>query len=136
MKNLGQMFRLLSDQTRLRMLLLLDKKELCVCQIMGILGISQPLVSRNLSLLSRGGFLEDRREGKLMYYRTTRQLDDAHKKIYDYIKEMLRNDETVFTDLNTLIDCTEFQKQEGRCDMETFNKFLEKRKKSVRRGPL
>ncbi|MGW8271895.1 MAG: ArsR/SmtB family transcription factor, partial [Thermodesulfovibrionales bacterium] len=63
MKKIEDTFKLLSDGTRLRILMLLDRNELCVCQLMAILGVSQPLVSRNLSLLARGGFLEDRREG-------------------------------------------------------------------------
>lgn len=131
MKNSMEIFRLLSDETRLRMLLLLDRKELCVCQLMAVLGVSQPLVSRNLSLLAKGGFLEDRRAGKLIFYRARRELDSRRKKVYDFVKDVLKHDETVMRDFATLAECTEFQKQTGRCDMETLHAFMQRKKKTV-----
>ena len=62
MKKVEKIMKLLSDNTRLRILMLLTRRELCVCQIMGVLGVSQPLVSRNLKLLGDAGFLS-RTEG-------------------------------------------------------------------------
>ena len=59
----------LADENRLRLLLLLGQRELFVCQLMAILGISQPLVSRSLALLDREGLLESRRSGKQVFYR-------------------------------------------------------------------
>jgi len=131
MKKIEDTFKLLSDGTRLRILMLLDRNELCVCQLMAILGVSQPLVSRNLSLLARGGFLEDRREGKLVFYRASQRLDHIHKKVYDCVKEVLQDDETVRNDKGTLVECTEMQKQTGRCDMETLRDFMERKRKGM-----
>ena len=59
----------LADENRLRLLLLLRERELFVCQLMAVLGISQPLVSRSLALLDREGLLESRRSGKQVFYR-------------------------------------------------------------------
>lgn len=61
--------RALADENRLRLLLLLRERELFVCQLMAVLNISQPLVSRNLTLLDREGLLDSRRQGKHVFYR-------------------------------------------------------------------
>lgn len=122
------LLKLVSDESRLRILLLLYRKELCVCQIMGVLGMAQPLVSRNLSLLSRAGFLEDRREGKLMFYRIREPLPERQAALLRTIGGFLKDDETAARDIASLKECEEFQKTTGRCDMETFLAYMRKRR--------
>jgi len=119
------MFQLLSDESRLRMLMLLRNRELCVCQIMGVLGMSQPLVSRNLSLLAREGFLESRREGKLMFYRKKRKLQKAHLLTLSLLDELLKGDRRMVKDIDSLKACEEYQKRTGRCDMDTLKSYME-----------
>jgi ArsR family transcriptional regulator len=70
MKNEAQLFKSLADATRLKILwLLMAKDELCVCDIMGVLGITQSKASRHLRYLYHLGWVEDRREGVWMNYR-------------------------------------------------------------------
>lgn len=65
-----QLFKNLSDETRLRLVLLLrEKGELCVCELTSILKESQPKISRHLALLRDASLLIDRRDGKWIYYR-------------------------------------------------------------------
>ena len=65
-----QLFKNLSDETRLKIVLLLRASgELCVCELCGTLEESQPKISRHLSMLRESGLLIDRREGKLIHYR-------------------------------------------------------------------
>lgn len=65
-----EFFNLLSDETRLRCLLLLQKeKELCVCELTHILGCIQPKISRHLSLLRTSRLVLDERRGQWVYYR-------------------------------------------------------------------
>lgn len=65
-----QLFKNLSDETRLSLVLLLrEKGELCVCELTSMLKESQPKISRHLALLRDGGLLIDRRDGKWIYYR-------------------------------------------------------------------
>lgn len=65
-----QLFKNLSDDTRLCLVLLLrEKGELCVCELSDILKQTQPKISRHLALLRAGGLLIDRRDGKWIYYR-------------------------------------------------------------------
>ncbi len=68
-------FKCLSDETRLKSLLLLElKKELCVCDLMNALQQSQPKVSRHLADLRACGLVLDERQGKWVYYRINREL--------------------------------------------------------------
>lgn len=64
------LFKNLSDQTRLNLVLLLrEKGELCVCELSSTLKETQPKISRHLALLREGGLLLDRRDGKWIHYR-------------------------------------------------------------------
>lgn len=68
-------FKCLSDDTRLKSLLLLQlKKELCVCDLMEALQESQPKVSRHLADLRSSGLVLDERQGKWVYYRINKEL--------------------------------------------------------------
>lgn len=68
-RELAQVFKLLSDETRLRILLYLAQNgELHVTDLCGRLGQSQPAVSHHLALLRVSGLIESRREGKHNFY--------------------------------------------------------------------
>ncbi len=127
MNDMVRLFKLFSDETRLRIFMLLARRELCVCQIMGVLGISQPLVSRNLSLLSSAGLLDERREGKLVFYSLRRRPSAAVSGLLSILKKELKADPRAESDLRSLSDCDEFQKKTGKCDMKTFLAFMKKR---------
>lgn len=63
-------FRALSDPTRLRcLLLLLSEQQICVCEFVHALGLSQPRVSRHLAQLRDMGIVADERRGQWVYYR-------------------------------------------------------------------
>ncbi|NOY64119.1 MAG: winged helix-turn-helix transcriptional regulator [Nitrospirae bacterium] len=124
MKKIAELFKTLSDVNRLRLLMVLDRKELCVCQLMGIVGLSQPLVSRNLSILARMGFLEERKEGKLKFYRIKKNLTDEKNTIMELLRRSLSEDDIYLQDMEAVQDCTEFQKRTGRCDMDAYKKFM------------
>ena len=118
-----------SDEQRLRILLLLSAKELSVCQLMGIMEIPQPLISRNLSILSEAGFLDERKEGKLKFFRIRDDIASEQKAILKTLKRIARNDQQFEKDMMVLKECKEFQKKMGSCDMKTFYKFQEWRRK-------
>jgi len=65
-----QLFKALSDETRLSIVLLLrETGELCVCDITAAIDASQPKTSRHLAMLRECGLILDRREGKWIHYR-------------------------------------------------------------------
>jgi ArsR family transcriptional regulator len=69
MKHLVKTFKALSDETKIRILKILEERdELCVCEIMQALDISQSRASRNLGILREAGLVKDRREGTWIYY--------------------------------------------------------------------
>lgn len=68
-------FKALSDETRLRSLLLIQQEqELCVCELVAALADSQPKISRHLAQLRRDGILLDRKQGLWVYYRLNPEL--------------------------------------------------------------
>ncbi|RKX90630.1 MAG: transcriptional regulator [Spirochaetes bacterium] len=71
---LSELFKVLADETRTRILFLLSKRELCVCDLALILEMSLPAVSHHLRLLKVMRLVAYRREGKQVFYR----LDDEH----------------------------------------------------------
>lgn len=68
MEKLTNYFKLLSDDTRLRIMVLLFHNELCVCQITGITGLSQPNVSKHLAKLKDIGLVKDERKEQYTFY--------------------------------------------------------------------
>ena len=77
----NELFRLLSDETRLRSLVLLYREgELCVCELVYALGEIQPKISRHLAILRDQHIVSDRRVGQWVYYRIDPDLPDwAHE---------------------------------------------------------
>ncbi|MBS1126281.1 MAG: heavy metal resistance transcription regulator [Nitrospirae bacterium] len=73
MQALANVFKALSDTTRLRVLKLLESGELCVCDIVTALDMSQPKISFHLNTLKEAGLIKDRKEGRWIHYR----LDDS-----------------------------------------------------------
>ena len=65
-----QLFKILSDETRLAIVMLLrESGELCVCDICAATSESQPKISRHMAILREAGLVLDRREGKWIHYR-------------------------------------------------------------------
>lgn len=95
MNNILNIFKLLSDETRFRIIMLIANEALCVCQINGILEVSQPKVSKGLSKLRDMGLVEDYRVDKFVYYKLKEHalLNSIIKEIKsNYSNEILNND--------------------------------------------
>lgn len=89
MEKLTNYFKLLSDETRLRIMVLLFHNELCVCQITGITGISQPNVSKHLARLRDMGLVKDERKEQYTFYSLNieeKLFEDILEKIVDNIE--------------------------------------------------
>lgn len=68
MNELSKIFKALSDETRLRIVKLLEQGELCVCDIVAALDIIQPKASFHLGVLREAGLIKDRKQGKWIHY--------------------------------------------------------------------
>ena len=67
-KKQSKLFKALADETRLKILGLLEIREMCVCEIMVALDLTQPTASYHLGLLENAGLVKDRKEGKWVFY--------------------------------------------------------------------
>lgn len=69
MRQTTNLLKALTEETRLRILPLLGQGELCVCDLIAVMQLPQPTVSRHLALLKNAGWGTDRRQELWMYYR-------------------------------------------------------------------
>ncbi len=90
MEKLTQLFKSLSDETRLRILMMLLKREHCVCELTEILQETQPKISKHLAILKALGFVETKRQSQFIYYFLTPNtlvqdvLSILHHQMTDY----------------------------------------------------
>lgn len=91
-KDVAKLFKLLADETRLRILALLTQNDEChVRALCDVLGQSQPAVSHHLALLRVAGLIECRREGKHNFYRAMpERVKDLLDIIFDGVPEVNR----------------------------------------------
>jgi ArsR family transcriptional regulator, arsenate/arsenite/antimonite-responsive transcriptional repressor len=78
-KDVVRIFKALADPTRLRIMILLGRRELCVCEIMFVLGMEQSRVSHHMRVLRDAGIAEDVREGRWIIYR----IPEASRSLID-----------------------------------------------------
>ena len=100
--DLALLFAALSDRTRLRLLNLLDGREVCVCYFVEILALSQPKISRHLAYLRRAGVVAARRQGKWMHYRIVVPSHIGAAKILRETLAILQEEKTMQADLTRL----------------------------------
>ena len=79
---LETLFSALADRTRLRLLNLMRRGEVCVCFFVEVLDVPQPSISRHLAYLRNAGVVEARRDGKWMHYRIA-ELDSRFGRVLD-----------------------------------------------------
>jgi DNA-binding transcriptional ArsR family regulator len=99
MRELMAVTKALADEQRVRMLLALRRQELCVCQIVELVGLATSTVSKHMSILKQARLVESRKEGRWMYYRLPS--DDAPELVRQamgWVFEHLGNDPSVLRD--------------------------------------
>jgi len=64
----SKFFKALADETRLKILKILEVQEMCVCEVMVALNLTQPTASHHLGLLENAGLVNARKEGKWVFY--------------------------------------------------------------------
>ena len=85
---LTQLTKILSDETRLRILMLLTQgEELCVCQLTAVLKLSQPKISRHLAIMREAKLLQDRKAGLWVFYRLNNDIPDWVLEVFKSLHE-------------------------------------------------
>ena len=100
MEEYTKIFKALSDETRLQIvhLLIAAGKELCCCEITDSLGKSQYNISRHLKILKNAGLIEDRKEGRWVYFNIANKGNTFKKILFEAVSslpktEKLKEDE-------------------------------------------
>lgn len=103
MRKILNITKALADENRIRALLLLKNSELCVCQIIEVLGLAPSTVSKHMSILKQAGLVEARKSGRWIYYRLPeRDSDETVKTILEWLKTNLTDDKIIKNDIRSL----------------------------------
>ncbi len=89
MEKIVQIYKAMSEEMRLRTLMLLTHGELCVCDLMAIFDEPQSKVSRHLAYLKHSGLVRSRRVGVWMHYALKEPLDEIAQAQLDFMKKRL-----------------------------------------------
>ncbi len=111
MEQLIQLFRALSEEARLRIVMLLTNGELCVCDLMAILEEPQSKISRHLAYLTHSGLTKSKRVGVWMHYSLKEPLDEVYKAEIEFLKKQLSHFPQLCSDKDRLSEL----KKEGCC---------------------
>jgi ArsR family transcriptional regulator len=111
MNRILKIFSALSDETRLRIFMLLINEELCVCEIENTLNMEQSRISRALKVLKDADLVKDRREGTWKYYSLNTEINE--KNIVVGLKKDFKINKT---DLRNLVKCKE-NNIRGKCKL-------------------
>ena len=137
MKDVARFFKILADEARLKMLwLLFNHRELCVCDIMEALGITQSKASRHLATLRHAGLVVDRKEGLWSYY-SIRQVDrEIEQALLEVLRVKMANHAGATEVLRRLHDWMGRKEREPGCvDDCACPKTTTKKKAAPKRAP-
>ena len=103
LKNMTKVLKALADENRIKILYLLnEKKDLCVCEIREIIGLSQPTISSHLKLLENSGLVTYRKDGKWVNYSINLVLDKRISQMLNNVFSIIEFDEIVKKDRITV----------------------------------
>ncbi len=103
LRHVLEVHKALSDSNRLRALLALKGRELCVCQITELLQLAPSTVSKHLSILKQARLVEMRKVGRWIYYRLT-EPDSASAELIRFLETSLADDRQIRDDRKRLKD--------------------------------
>ncbi len=99
MERLSQIYNMLSDSNRLRILKLLEYRPMCVCELTYVLGISQPSISRHLRKLKEAGLIDSRPDKQWTEYFINRRGDEYSRIVIGNLSGWLNDDPVILEDL-------------------------------------
>lgn len=98
-----EIFKALSDKSRIRIIKMLQKKSLCVCEITEILKLATSTVSNHLSILTDAGLIKREKDGKWINYRiNNNSKDNFISSILIYLQFILNDDDTIKNDIKKI----------------------------------
>lgn len=113
---LDQLFKALSEPTRLRLLNLLRLGSICVCELHAVLRIPQPTASRHLAALRHAGLVEDCRSGTRIVYSLAPPSTPQIEALYELLDKCCPSDEVMREDLERLKKAV----RSGACRLDPY----------------
>jgi ArsR family transcriptional regulator, arsenate/arsenite/antimonite-responsive transcriptional repressor len=99
MKEMVKVFKAVADPNRVRILKMLQQKKMCVCELSAVLGITQPSVSRHLSMLRDAGLVRDERNCQWIDYELCEEKINQYAPILmKHIRTWINEDQRVSRD--------------------------------------
>jgi ArsR family transcriptional regulator len=95
MKTFVTVTKALADKNRVRAYMALRNGELCVCQIIELLGLAPSTVSKHMSILKHAGLVESRKQERWIYYTFAK---DVLKNTQQWVADAVGGDETILKD--------------------------------------
>jgi DNA-binding transcriptional ArsR family regulator len=92
----------LSDENRVRILMSLQKRELCVCQIIELLGLAPSTVSKHISILKHAKLIKSRKDGLWMHYSLPSKPSAEIKQIIEWVCCSLGKNEKIQADIRKM----------------------------------
>ena len=109
MRDFMAVVKALADENRVRVLMALREHELCVCEIIELLGLAPSTVSKHLSILYKAGLLESRKDGRWVYYRlAAKDAPVEAQEAIAWVCKCLANDHVVKDDAAQLKEIMKF----------------------------
>lgn len=102
MDRLLKRFKAISDPNRLRILMMLEAKPLCVCEITFVLNLAISTVSKHLSILKDAGFIHDKKDGKWVNYELQQGHNTMEDDLMEFIRKWMPDDEILRIDRNQI----------------------------------
>ncbi len=103
------------EKTRLRMLRVLLDRELCVCELAAVFSVSQPRMSQHLRILKRAGIVNERRDGKWVYYSANPEAIEAFNRAWqEYLQTSLDDNPGLAVEA-ALLNSDELRSLKERC---------------------
>lgn len=99
MRECMTVIKALADENRVRILMALRERELCVCEIIEFLGLAPSTVSKHLSILYQAGLLESRKDGRWVYYQLAgNDINPVASNAITWITHCLKQDRVIVED--------------------------------------
>lgn len=92
MRELMAVTKALADENRVRVLMFMGDRELCVCQIIEMLQLAPSTVSKHLNILHQAGLLDSRKDGRWVHYRQARDGSVAVREALRFVRNCLAKD--------------------------------------------
>lgn len=100
-----------SDPSRLRMIMALVGRSLCVCQLTKLLGLAPSTVSKHLSILKQAGLVKETKSGRWVYHELCPD-DCPCRPVIDWIRDQLSRDKQIVQDRSRLKEITKMDLKE------------------------